>query len=153
MKINYLFMKTLSAFVTVLLLSTTTFAQSATDPSQDPLILTNAFFKALLDEDSNAIGKTMASDFSLISFDGNLVDGDLMVQGVGGGFIVIDTATISDTRTRQYNSDAAVVTGKWKAKGNVQGQPFDNVVTFSVVCVKQSITWKITNVQFTPTAQ
>ncbi|WP_020606773.1 nuclear transport factor 2 family protein [Spirosoma spitsbergense] len=144
-------MKTLLALAISYLCATATFAQSATDPSQDPLILTNAFFKALLDEDSNAIGKTMSSDFSLTSFDGNQVDGDLMVQGVGGGFVVIETAAISDTRTRQYNSDAAVVTGKWKAKGNVQGQPFDNTVTFSVVCVKQRDSWKIVNVQFTPT--
>jgi ketosteroid isomerase-like protein len=145
--------KTLLALIISCLYATATFAQSATDPSQDPLILTNAFFKALLDEDSNAISKTMASDFSLVSVDGNLVDGALMVQGVGGGFIVIETAALSDTRTRQYNSDAAVVTGKWKAKGNVQGQPFDNIVTFSVVCVKQSSSWKITNVQFTPAPQ
>jgi hypothetical protein len=99
------------------------------------------------------MSKTIASDFSLISFDGSLVDGELMVQGVSGGFIVIETAAISDARTRQYNSDAAVVTGKWKAKGNVQGQPFDNTVTFSVVCVRQGSFWKIANVQFTPTPQ
>ncbi len=146
-------MKTIFALIVSYLCATAAFAQSATDPSQDPLILTNAFFKALLDEDSNAMSKTISSDFSLISFDGSLVDGELMIQGIGGGFIVIETATISDARTRQYNSDAAVVTGKWKAKGNVQGQPFDNTVTCSVVCVKQRNSWKITNVQFTPAPQ
>lgn len=146
-------MKTLLALLIVYLCVTTTFAQSATDPSQDPLILTNAFFNALLDEDSKAIGRTMSSDFSLVSFDGNLVDGDLLIQGVGGGSIVIETAAISGTRTRQYNSDAAVVTGKWKAKGNVQGEPFDNSVTFSVVCIRQGEAWKITNAQFTPAPQ
>ncbi len=146
-------MKALRVLIISCLCATVTFAQSATDPSQDPLILTNAFFKALLDEDSQAIGKTMSGDFSLVSFDGNLVDGDLMVQGVSGGFIVIETAAISNTRTRQYNSDAAVVTGKWKANGNVQGQPFDNTVTFSVMCIKQRDSWKITNVQFTPSPQ
>ena len=106
-------MKALRVLIISCLCATATFAQSATDPSQDPLILTNAFFKALLDEDSHAIGKTMSGDFSLISFDSALMDGDLMVQG----------------------------------------QPFDNTVTFSVVWVKQSSTRKITNVQFTPSPQ
>ncbi|WP_245563656.1 DUF4440 domain-containing protein [Spirosoma luteum] len=82
-----------------------------------------------------------------------VVDGDLMVQGVGGGFIVIETAASTDTRTRQYNSDAAVVTGKWKAKGNVQGQPFDSTVTFSVMCIRQRNSWKIVTAQFTPALQ
>ena len=122
-----------SIYYAACLCAAATFARSATDPGHDPIILTNAFFNALLDEDSNTIGKIMSSDFSLIRFDGNLINGELMIQGVGGGFIVIATAAITDTRHRQYNSDAAVVTGKWKAKGNVQGQPFDSTVTFSVV--------------------
>ncbi|GAB4009063.1 hypothetical protein GCM10028808_16450 [Spirosoma migulaei] len=144
-------MKLVLPFITALLLSTATLAQQATDPTQDPTALGNAFFKAMLDEDSKTLGSLVASDFSLVSFDGSTVDGDMLVQGVGGGFVVVDAATVSDTRTRQYNSDSAVMTGMWKAKGNVQGNGFDNSVSFSVVCAKQGGSWKIVNVQFTPT--
>ena len=146
-------MKIVLALLISCLYATATFAQSATDPSQDPLILTNAFFKALLDEDSNAISETISGDFSLVSFDGNLVDGDLWCRALG---VVLSSSKRLPLRirvTRQYNSDAAVITGTWKAKGNVQGQPFDSTVTFSVMCIRQRNSWKIVTAQFTPALQ
>jgi hypothetical protein len=146
-------MKFIFSFITAVLFTIATYAQQTTDPTQDPTALGNAFFKAMLDEDGTTMGKLLASDFRLISFDGQSVDGDLLVQGISGGFVVIESATVSNTRTRQYNNDSAVMTGSWKAKGNVQGQGFDNNVSFSVVCAKQGNAWKIVNVQFTPTRQ
>ncbi|QJW91667.1 nuclear transport factor 2 family protein [Spirosoma taeanense] len=136
--------------VVTLLAATTTFAQQTTDPTQDPTALGNAFFKAMLDEDNSTMGKLLASDFSITSFDGHSVDGDMLLQGIGGGYVVVDNATVSDTRTRQYNNDSAVMTGTWKAKGNVQGQGFDSNVAFSVMSTRQGGTWKIVHVQFTP---
>ncbi|QMW01968.1 nuclear transport factor 2 family protein [Spirosoma foliorum] len=141
-------MKTLFILCASLLLTTATFAQQ--DPTQDPTALGNAFFKAMLDEDSKTLGSLFTPDFSLVSFDGSSVEGDMLVQGVGGGYVVVDAATVSGTRVRQYNNDAAVMTGTWKAKGNVQGNGFDNTVSFALTCVKQGSTWKIANVQFTP---
>lgn len=148
-------MKVLFPFVAALLLTTAAFAQqaattTATDPTQDPTALSNAFFKAMLDEDGNAMGKLIASDFTIISFDGQSVDGDLLMQGVGGGYVVIETGVISDARTRQYNTDSAVTTGTWKVKGSIQGQPLNANAAFSVVSAKQGSGWKIVNVQFTP---
>ncbi|AQG81172.1 nuclear transport factor 2 family protein [Spirosoma montaniterrae] len=142
-------MKSILLLVAGLVFATATFAQTApTDPMQDPTALTNAFFKAMLDEDGT-LNKYLTSDFSITSFDGQTVDGDLLAQGVGGGFVIVETATISDARTRQYNNDAAVTTGNWKAKGSIQGQGFDSNVAFSVTSVKQGTGWKIANIQFT----
>ena len=107
-------------------------------------------FKAMLDEDGNSMGKLLASDFSITSFDGQSVDGDLLMQGVGGGYVIIETGVVSDTRTRQYNTNAAVMTGMWKVKGTIQGQPLDANAAFSVMSTKQGSGWKIVNVQFTP---
>lgn len=146
-------MKFILSIGTALLLITATFAQQTTDPTQDPTALGNAFFKAMLEEDAATMGKLLASDFSITSFNGQSVDGDLMVQGIGGGYVVVETAAVSEARMRQYNSDAAVMTGNWKAKGAIQGQAFNNSVSFSVVCAKQSGSWKIVNIQFTPVAQ
>jgi hypothetical protein len=142
-------MKFFISAIAAMLFTTLSYAQQ-TASTQDPAAVGNAFFKSLLDEDSKTLGTLISSDFSLLSFDGNVVDGDLLVQAVGGGYVVVETATVSDTRTRQYNNDSAVMTGQWKAKGNVQGQAFDNNVAFSVVCAKQGDAWKIVNVQFTP---
>lgn len=136
-----------------MLFSTATFAQQTTDPTQDPTALGNAFFKSLLDEDGTTLGKLLASDFSIVSFDGTVYEGDLLMQGVSGGIFIVETATVSDTRTRQYNSDAAVMTGNWKVKGSLQGQAFETTVTFSAVSVKQNGAWKLVSVQFTPVRQ
>lgn len=149
-------MNVLFSFVAALLLTTTALAQqaattvAATDPTQDPTALGNAFFKAMLDEDGNSMGKLLASDFTIISFDGQSVDSDLLMQGVSGGYVVIETGVVSDARTRQYNTDSAVMTGTWKVKGTIQGQPLDANAAFSVVSAKQGSGWKIVNVQFTP---
>lgn len=144
-------MKVILSILSALLLTTATFAQTTTDPTQDPAALSSAFFKAMLDEDSGTLGKLIASDFSITSFDGQVVDGDLLQQGVGGGFVIFETGVVSDARTRQYNNDAAVTTGTWKVKGSIQGQGLDATSAFTVVSAKQGGSWKIVNVQFTPT--
>ncbi|AKD58231.1 nuclear transport factor 2 family protein [Spirosoma radiotolerans] len=141
---NYVFSSLIA-----LLFTTTAFAQQAA-ASQDPTALGHAFFKALLDEDSKTVESLISSDLEVISFDGQSIDGDLLVQGVSGGAFIIETGDVSDEVTRVYNNDSAVMTGTWKSKGNIQGQAFDNSVTFSVVIAKQAGIWKIVNVQFTP---
>jgi ketosteroid isomerase-like protein len=143
-------MKYTLLIIGTLFLTTAAFAQQSVATPQDPTALGNAFFKAMLDEDGKALGSLISSDLSIISFNGQAVDGSLLVQGVDGGAVIIETGTVSNAATRQYNSDAAVMTGTWKAKGSIQGQAFDNNVTFSVMSAKQSGTWKIVNVQFTP---
>ncbi|GAB3640389.1 nuclear transport factor 2 family protein [Spirosoma arcticum] len=145
-------MKLIVSFVAALLLTTSAFAQQAAtaDPTQDPTAIGNAFFKAMLDEDGTSMGKLIAPDFTIISFDGQSVDGDLLVQGVSGGYVTIETGVVSDARTRQYNTDSAVMTGTWKVKGAIQGQPLDATSAFCVSSVKQGSNWKIVNVQFTP---
>ncbi|GAB4015381.1 nuclear transport factor 2 family protein [Spirosoma koreense] len=142
-------MKILVFFIACLC-ATTSFAQQAAEPAQNPTSLGNAFFKSLLDEDSNTMSKLLASDFTMTNYDGHSVGGDMLVQGISGGYVVVDASTVSNTETRQYNADAAVMTGNLKTKGQVQGQAFDATVTFSVVCAKQSGSWKIVNVQLTP---
>lgn len=151
--INYLSMRSLFTFAIALLITTASLAQQTADPAQDPTALGNAFFKALLDEDGSNLGKLLASNFSVISFDGNAVDGETLTQGVGGGYVVIESATVSNTNMRQYNSDAAVMTGNWKAKGRLQGQAFESSVVFSLMSAKQGGSWKIVHVQFTPIRQ
>ncbi len=134
----------------VLLLTTAAFAQQTTDPSQSPTALGDAFFKAILNEDGSTMGKLLADDCSITSFDGQTVDGNLLVQGMDGGVVVFDTGVVSDARTRQYNGSAAVMTGTWKVKGTIQGQALDATAYFSVVSAKTGATWKIVNIQFTP---
>jgi hypothetical protein len=144
-------MKALCSFVVALLLTTVTFAQQSANSTSDPAALGNAFFKAMLDEDGTTLGKLLASDFRLTSFDGQTIEGEQLMQAVSGGYVVIETGVVSNSQTRQYNSNSAVTTGNWKMKGAVQGQPLDANAAFSVVSTKQGNDWKIVNLQFTPT--
>jgi len=129
--------------------SFTTYAQASFSRPQDATECSNAFFKALLDEDSNALNNVLADDFLIVSFDGQQVDRDMLSQGVAQGYITIDTGMISGTRTRNYG-DVGVITGTWNVKGKIENNGFQNEVTYTVVSVKNAGNWKVSSVQLTP---
>lgn len=127
----------------------TTFAQQAYPPN-DPAECTEAFFKALLDEDGAAMRSLLTTDFAIMSFDGSLMDGGSLAEAMNGGYVTIETGTLSATRTRTYG-DAGIVTGTWRARGTVQGSRFENDLAFTSVCVRKGGAWKVASVQMTPT--
>lgn len=129
--------------------SLTTYAQASFSRPQDATECSAAFFKALLDEDSNVLNNILADDFSIVSFDGQQVDRDMLAQGVAQGYIVVDTGMTSGIRTRSYG-DVGVVTGTWNVKGKIENNGFQNEVTYTVVSVKQGGSWKVSAVQLTP---
>lgn len=135
-----------------LLLSVATYGQSAPAPSpQDPAALATAFFKALLDEDSKTMGSLVASDFTITNADGQTFDRTLLVQAMGSGLLIINTGATSAIQVRQYNDNAAVVTGSWKAKGSLQGEVYDTDAVFSVIGIKQNGSWKAVYTQLSAT--
>lgn len=138
------------SFLLALFFAATVFAQQPKTTPQDPTALGNAFFKALLDEDAKALERIISSDLDVISFDGQSIEGESLVEGLGNGTFSIATSLVSDEVTRLYNDDSAVMTGNWQAKGTIQGQSYDDSVTFSIMIAKQAGIWKIVNVQFTP---
>lgn len=130
--------------------TTAVFAQQPKTNLQDPTALGNAFFKALLDEDAKTLERLISSNLDVISFDGQSIEGESLVEGLGNGTFSIATSLVSDEVTRLYNDDSAVMTGNWQVKGTILGQAYDDSVTFSIVSAKQAGVWKIVNVQFTP---
>lgn len=124
-------------------------AQSANALPQDPSACTNSFFQSLLEENGSSLSRLLTPDFGIVSFDGQVIDGYTLAEGVSGGYVIIDVASTSGIQTRTYG-DAAVVTGLWKTKGKVQGNGFDTEVVFTSMCVKQGGAWKIASMQFTP---
>lgn len=146
-------MKNVVLFLFLFLLSTIAFGQQKVVPAQDPTAISNAFFKALLDEDDKVLSTIISDDLDVISFDGQSIDGSVFIQNLVGGIFTVETGVVMDAVTRQYNNDAAVMTGTWQAKGSIDGQGFDSTVAFSVVSAKQAGIWKIVNVQFTPVSQ
>lgn len=139
-------MKKVFVLVVAILLSTPLLAQTASD--QDATAATNTLFKALLEENSERMLSSTTDDFSIINFDGQVADRDLLGQALGGGVLLFDAVAPTGTRVRTYNNDAAVVSGSSKFKGNLQGTAFDTEVQFTALCVKQGNGWKVASLQF-----
>jgi len=131
------------------LVSLTALAQQINPPT-NPAECTEAFFQALLDENGPALRPLLTTDFAMMSFDGSLMDGGSLAEAMSGGYVNIETGTLSSTRTRPYG-EAAVVTGTWRARGTVQGIRFENELAFTSLCVRQGGAWKVASLQMTPT--
>ncbi|MCF2445728.1 nuclear transport factor 2 family protein [Dyadobacter sp. CY345] len=125
------------------------YAQASFSRPQDATECSNAFFKALLDEDTNALNDILADDFSIVSFDGQQVDRDMLAQGVAQGYITVDSGIISGSRTKNYG-DVGVISGTWNVKGKIENNNFQNQVTYTVVSIKKGGSWKVSTVQLTP---
>jgi len=124
-------------------------AQSGFSRPQDAAECSNAFFKALLDEDTNSLNDILGDDFSIVSFDGRQIDRNTLAQGVAQGYITVDSGMMSETRTKSYG-DVGVVTGTWNVRGKIQNNSFQNEVSYTVVSVKKGGSWKVSTVQLTP---
>lgn len=141
-------MRFLNLLICILLGSTATLAQAVQIP-RDASDCSDAFFNALVNEDTKTLTKLLAPDFAMVSFDGQLIDARVLSEGLEGGQLVVETGTIVGKYARNYN-DAGVVTGTWLVRAQVQGNSFNNRLAFTTVCIKQGGLWKVASVQFTP---
>ena len=97
-------------------------------------------------EDGAAIAAITTDDFTIMSFDGQVADRDLLGQGLSGGFLNLETATATNLRTRNYGTTTLVL-GDSKFKGSLQGTNFNTNVVFTITCVKNGDKWKIAAAQ------
>jgi ketosteroid isomerase-like protein len=110
---------------------------------------TLAFFTALADKDAATLRSLVTVDFSMVSFDGRLIDGAALSEALASGYITIERGDVSGTYTRLYG-DAGLTTGTWEARGSLQGYTFRNHISFMAVCVRQGGRWKLAGMQLTP---
>jgi hypothetical protein len=122
------------------------FAQT---PPSDASSAAKEFFTSLSESKTSTLQQLLGSDFLLLSFDGQTVDAATLLEGISGGYVVIDSGNTYGNQTRSYQ-DTGVVTGIWNVRGSVSGQSFNNRLAYTVVAVKQGGAWKIVSVQFTP---
>ena len=148
-KINGISMKKIVLFSFLTFCSFCSYAQASFSRPQDATECSNTFFKAMLDEDTNMLNDILSDDFSIVSFDGQQVDREMLTQGVAQGYITVDSGMISGTRTKNYG-DVGVITGTWNVRGKIENNSFQNEVTYTVVSVKKGGSWKISTVQLTP---
>ena len=147
------YMKKTIFLLGTLLTASVSFAQiTATAPVQEPQAMASAFFKAFENEDAASIDKLTTTDFAIINFDGQIADRDLLDQALGGGFLVVEKASIANLRSRAYGDNTAVVTGESTFNGSLQGTNFSSKGVFTVTCVKQGADWKIASAQLSGAA-
>ncbi|GGN15008.1 hypothetical protein GCM10010967_59480 [Dyadobacter beijingensis] len=109
----------------------------------------NLFFKALLEEDANAMGNLVSNDFTVTNFNGSTIDARALQQAVSQGFIVVDSGMLTGTRSRTYG-DVTVVQGLWNVSARIQNNGFNGNVAYTSVCVRSGGRWKVATVQLTP---
>lgn len=138
--------------LTVIFLTTTslpTFAQNMAPQPIDGTDCSNLFFKALLDEDAANVASLVSSDFTVVNFNGQTIDGRALQQAVGQGYIIIDSGILTGTRSRTYG-DVAIVQGLWNVSARIQNNGFNGDVAYTTVCVRSGGKWKVTAAQLTP---
>lgn len=132
----------------LLLASSSSLAQSALAPTNAG-DCAEAFFKTLIDKDARSLRSLLTADFSMVSFDGRLIDGATLSEALASGYLTIERGDVSGTYARSYG-EAGIVTGTWDAQGSLQGFAFRNQISFMAVCVRQGGGWRLAGVQMTP---
>jgi hypothetical protein len=128
------------------------FAQNNAPKPVDGTDCSNLFFRALLEEDAASIGSLVSNDFTVVSFNGHLVDSPTLQQAITQGYIVVDSGMLTGTTTRMYG-EVAVVSGQWNVSARIQNNGYQANVAYTTVCVRSGGQWKVTAAQFTPIQQ
>ncbi len=95
----------------------------------------------MVENDTEAIGRYMADDWTIIGPDGNVVDKPTFLGLVKSGALTHDVMTSEDLKVRVYN-DTAVITARGVSGGKYQGRPFHEVERWSCVFVRQDGRWR-----------
>jgi ketosteroid isomerase-like protein len=127
----------------------TTLAQTNAPMPVDGTDCSNLFFKALSEEDANSLGSLISNDFTAVGFNGRIINGEWLRQGIAQGYMNIESGQLSGTRTRIYG-DVAIVSGQWNVRAKIENNNFQGEVAYMTVCVRSGGKWKVTAAQLTP---
>jgi hypothetical protein len=142
-------MKLIGSLVILFASFTVAVAQTNAPLPIDGTECSNLFFKALLEEDASSLGSLISSDFTAIGFNGRIIDGEWLRQGIAHSFINIESGQLSGTRTRTYG-DVAITSGQWNVRAKIENNNFQGEVAYMTICVRAGGKWKVTATQLTP---
>ena len=119
---------------------------------QELVALEKAWAQAFLRNDAEAIGRHVAQDWTIITPDGNVLDGSTFLGLIKSGDLTHEVMDFADTSVRVYG-DTAVVTARATTKGSFQGHPFSESERSTDIFVKQDGQWKCVLTQLTRIAK
>jgi len=103
--------------------------------------VSDAWDRAMVTNDPEAIGLYMADDWIIVGTDGSVGDKAAFLELVRSGKLTHDVMESHDLKVRVYG-DTAVVTGRGVSGGQYQGQSFYLVERTSCVFVRQQGRWR-----------
>jgi ketosteroid isomerase-like protein len=103
--------------------------------------VSDAWDRAMVTNDPEAIGLHMADDWIIVGTDGSVGDKAAFLELVRSGKLTHDVMESHDLKVRVYG-DTAVVTGRGVSGGQYQGQSFYLVERTSCVFVRQQGRWR-----------
>jgi ketosteroid isomerase-like protein len=108
----------------------------------------DAWDKAIVRKDVNAIAANMADDFRNIRSNGSVVDKDTFLRDITAPELVIDPYTVEDFDVRVYG-DTALLSGRTRMTGRYSGEPFVARYRYIDVYVRRGGVWRVVSVQTT----
>ena len=109
--------------------------------AQELIDVSDAWDRAMVTNDPDAIGLYMADDWIIVGTDGSVGDKAAFLELVRSGKLTHDVMESHDLKVRVYG-DTAVVTGRGVSGGQYQGQSFYLVERTSCVFVRQQGRWR-----------
>ena len=110
---------------------------------------TRQFFNALQEKNVDALENMLSADFTVVSFNGQTISREQLIQSLSEGLLVIESAMQSGINTRNYR-DVAIVTGLWSIRARLQNNSFQGDLSFMAVCARNGAKWQVSAVQLTP---
>jgi ketosteroid isomerase-like protein len=119
---------------------------------EELLALEKESAQAFIRNDADAIGRTMAEDWTIITPQGNELGRSAFLGLIKSGDLTHEAMDFADTNVRVYG-DTAVVTARATSKGKFRGQPFTESEWSTDVFVKQGGQWRCVLTQLTRIAK
>ena len=119
------------------------FSHAQTTDEKDLLQFERDGCNAFLDADVAALERVLTPDFTLTLSNGQVNTRADEINELRSGKVHYDVFENYDMIARLYGNNMAVVLGKTRVKGTVEGKPFDRVVQFTDTLIKREGRWQL----------
>ncbi len=109
----------------------------------------DAWDKAIVRKDLDAIAENMTADFRLIRKNGDVIDRRGFLRDITSPELVIEPYTVEDFDVRVLG-DTALLSGRTRMTGSEGGTPFTTHYRYIDVYVRRDGKWRVCNVQISP---
>jgi ketosteroid isomerase-like protein len=109
----------------------------------------DAWDKAIVAKNVEAVAANMANDFRQIRSSGEVVDKQTFLRDIASPELTIDPYTVEDFDVRILG-DTALLSGTTRMTGTYQGEAFATHCRYIDIYVRREGAWRVVSVQITP---